>query len=108
MNAETLTALKASIAKWERNAEAKTLAGYKTGPNDCPLCKLYFWRGCISCPVFEKTGAKGCELSPYEDAWTAYDHWERKPKDAERRDSARAAARDEVAFLKSLLPEEKP
>ena len=41
MDAKTLEALKASIAKWERNAEAKTPAEYKITSDDCPLCKLF-------------------------------------------------------------------
>jgi hypothetical protein len=86
MDAKTLEALKASIAKWERSAEAKTPAGYKTGQKDCPLCVLFFWK----------------------DAWKAYANWDLFPKSSKRRDRAHAAARDEVTFLKSLLPEETP
>lgn len=108
MNAQTIEALKASIAKWERNAEAKTPRGYKTGPESCALCKLFFWKDCDGCPVAQNTGSLFCNGSPYEHAWEAYAVWRIYPKDAERRDRAHAAARDEVAFLKSLLPEATP
>jgi hypothetical protein len=103
MNAQTLEALEASIAKWERNAEAKTPAGYKIGESDCPLCALFIYPDrCEGCPVFERTGERFCRDTPYIHA-SALRTWWSEGDDAFR-NRARAAARDEVAFLKSLLP----
>jgi len=108
MNAQTLEALKASIAKWERNAEAKTPDDYKTGQDDCPLCKLFIAVSdldmCVGCPVAEKTGEDGCSGTPYLRAWQARSKWSFEPKSTKHRAASHAAARDEVAFLKSLLP----
>lgn len=106
MDAKTLEALKASIAKWERNAEAKTPAEFKIGEADCPLCELFIYPDrCEGCPVFEKTGERFCKGTPYINAHSAAYEWRIGSKAAA--DRAHAAARDEVAFLKSLLPEEK-
>jgi len=103
MNAQTLEALKASIAKWERNAEAKTPAEYRTGESDCPLCALFIYPDrCEGCPVFEKTGERFCKGTPYIDASSARTWW--GFGDGIAADRAHAAARDEVAFLKSLQP----
>lgn len=104
MDARTHKALMASIAKWERNAEAKTPDDYLTGPEDCALCMLFFSKDCHGCPVSARTGESTCYGSPYGDAflaWLAWSRWER----GEPALAAHAAARKEVAFLKSLLPE---
>jgi hypothetical protein len=107
MDAKTLEALKASIAKWERNAEAADVFEFKISEKDCPLCAMFkIWPDeCDGCPVFEKTGAKFCRETPYISAATARRDWRYGDGPADR---AHAAARDEVAFLKSLLPEETP
>lgn len=112
MNAETLTALKASIAKWERNAEAKTPDNFKVSPEACPLCSLFNAIDtpdedvCAGCPISTKTGKTYCEGTPYMPAWKAWFSWTKQPRQPDFRHNAHAAARDEVAFLKSLLPEE--
>jgi hypothetical protein len=106
MNAETLTALRASIAKWERNAEAKKPAVYKIGEADCPLCALFIYPDrCEGCPVFEKVGERFCRGTPYIAASATRVTWNEHPSSEYFRDCAHAVARDEVAFLKSLLPE---
>jgi hypothetical protein len=105
MDAKTLEALKASIAKWERNAEAKTADEYMTGWDNCPLCLLFIDDDCVGCPV-AKAGNKGCFGTPYYKAEDTHELWKHGNK--QHRDAAHAAARDEVAFLKSLLPEETP
>lgn len=106
MDAKTLEALKASIAKWERNAEAKTPAEFKIGEKDCPLCDLFRPNLCDGCPVANSTDEIFCCGTPYNLAATAKYDWIRGFKSAAHR--AHAAARDEVAFLKNLLPEETP
>jgi len=107
MNAKTLEALKASIAKWERNAEATAATDFKIRDRDCPLCELFNTSPdrCKGCPVFETTGEKFCRKTPYIEACAARDYWIGGLGDSKvPRARAHAAARDEVAFLKSLLP----
>jgi hypothetical protein len=109
MDAKTLEALNASIAKWERNAEAKSPEDAKLGSEYCPLCHL-FANGsekspCEGCPVKLKTGLGGCEETPYWAADWAHDDWLDGDATAE---DFHAAARKEVDFLKSLLPTSEP
>lgn len=101
MNAQTIEALKASIAKWERNAEAKTPTKYKISEYDCPLCSLFISKDCVGCPVSERSGKALCYGTPYRPAMHAWFDWSDGTTDA---GLCHAAARDEVAFLKSLLP----
>lgn len=107
MNKKTLKALNESIAKWERNAKAETPANYLTTPADCPLCELFFGypKYCEGCPVAECTGEAVCDGSPYDDAAKAGKNWTDHPQSNAYRYAARAAARKEVRFLRSLLPE---
>lgn len=109
MNETTLEALRASIAKWEANAEAKHWTEYKSSGGDCPLCLLFNKiddaPGCDGCPIFEKAGKRFCVNTPYVHAAAAFSRWADRPHSVERRDIARERARDEAAFLRSLLPE---
>lgn len=104
MNAKTLKALKGSIAKWERNAEAETPDQYLVGGDTCPLCQLFTDPFCSGCPVAKATHGIACSNSPYYAAHDAWREWGRAPFSEDRRDSAHEAANVEVAFLKSLLP----
>lgn len=126
MTPETLAALKASIAKWKRNAVAKTPEEYLIGAANCPLCVLFknsecLGGWCIGCPVFEATGNILCDSTPYDNAHDAHTIW--LDNDAPLRhhvagveqgrwavellrDDAHRAALAEVAFLESLLPDE--
>lgn len=112
MDARTLEALKASIAKWEKNAEAETPEEYLLGNKTCSLCQIFNnWKeqagnlGCAGCPVGD-AGFLYCEGSPYESAIEAYHEWD-DAHDGGQRAAARAAALAEVAFLKSLLPSDE-
>lgn len=104
MDANTLTALQASIAKWERNAEAKTPSQYLVDWRDCPLCLLFFHDDCKGCPVAAKTGEEECVGSPYGAAHRAWENWPTHGDSKGPAYAAHTAARAEVAFLKSLLP----
>jgi hypothetical protein len=53
---------------------------------------------CGGCPVYAKTQASGCALTPYDDYLLA----EETRNDGGKTD----AAESELAFLKSLLPDE--
>lgn len=106
----TLKALKESIEKWERNAVAETPDGFTTGPGGCALCERFWDDFCQGCPVRAFTGAGDCHDTPYDAALNAKNDWlfsQPWPdgRDSERRAAAHAAAREEVAFLRSLLPE---
>lgn len=107
MDDKTLNALKQSIEKWERNAVAETPDDYTTGVESCALCRMFWRSSCRGCPVSEATGETHCFNSPHSDAAYAGDDWLHYPSDATLRDAAHAAARAEVAFLRSLLPQEE-
>lgn len=103
MDEKTLTALKQSIEKWERNAIAETPDDYTKGVSSCPLCQLFWERDCVGCPVMDRTGNEFCIGSPYDEE--AHEDWFSAPEDESLRNAAHAAARAEAAFLRSLLPD---
>jgi hypothetical protein len=108
MTKKVLNALKGSIKKWEKIVAGK---GVDEGSSNCPLCRLYGDWECKGCPVFEKTNKKDCENTPYykwmlhqskmHDAWLLVETLEIQCKICER------FAKQELEFLKSLLPKEK-
>ncbi len=102
MNKETLVALKGSIRKWERIVAGK---GIDLGTENCPLCKLFYKKGCIGCPVKEETGFNWCFLTPY-DEWLLHHELEHgKPVILKVKcDTCKKLAERELKFLKSLLP----
>lgn len=97
MDERTLEALKASIAKWERNAQVDYLSDAKVNGSDCPLCGLFVDDDCIGCPVHEST-RNSCHGTPYDEAWL-------QKSLRHNLEAFRKAALAEVEFLKSLLPE---
>ena len=62
-----LEALKGSIVKWNKII---TGAGVDTGPDNCPLCMLYF-PACDKCPICIETDEMCCDLTPYV-AWEGH------------------------------------
>jgi hypothetical protein len=122
MDTKTLKALEDSIEKWKKNVAAESPADVTTGWRECPLCLLYnnldkrdnaiaewYATRCHGCPVFEQTRQQGCHGSPYNDAEDAHDDWVYHLASAEEdkyRDAFRAAAKLELKFLESLLPEQ--
>jgi len=109
MDAETLEALKGSIAKWEG-----IVAGIDVdrGARNCPLCQKYPNLGCDGCPVAERTGYANCSDTPYQSQWMRLKEPDVsgcgcascKGERVALTDVARAAAQAEVDFLRSLLP----
>jgi hypothetical protein len=105
MDAETLTALQGSIAKWQAIVDG---TGEDLGCENCPLCAKFNRAhlqldsdddeygdydgpvNCAGCPVAEATGRDFCDGSPYEQYLDLT-----RPLDV---------AAQELAFLKSLLP----
>ncbi len=103
MDERTLTALKASIAKWERNVQAEKLEDARIDVRSCPLCRLFFYARCVGCPVADAVNNTVCDDTPYENASEAWYNWVIGIATAS---DFRAAAQAEVDFLKSLLPED--
>ena len=98
MTESTLEALNKSIDKWERLASNGYDEETRITAKECPLCRRFRKNGvlrCWLCPVYEKTKRSLCQGTPYEDA-VLFLHY--------KRDDFRRAARDEVDFLRSLLP----
>jgi|SRR5882757_5447457 len=95
MDELTLSALKASIVKWEHRAHGNYL---RANALNCPLCTLFIRatdreeEDCAGCPVFAQTGHQYCEGTPCEEYFD--------------NEMASLVAEREVFFLKSLLPSE--
>ncbi len=51
MDADTLTALQASIAHWEENSLAESPVQELTSADACALCELFMDNDCSGCPV---------------------------------------------------------
>jgi hypothetical protein len=109
MDPETLEALKGSIAKWERVVTKGT-----DGTNwmDCPLCDLFWENGCMGCPVRDRTKQRVCLGSPFEVYAdlrdTLIEDDEIDPNQVGKHPGVIASAKDELDFLKSLLPRQLP
>lgn len=108
MPKKTLTALKQSIAHWERHANGKARKKEEIYAQDCALCKIFYKRiddqkiCCAGCPVRQKTGKPICQGSPWMDARA---NW--RLTMGEQSPAFHAAAMKMVNFLKSLLPKVK-
>lgn len=111
MDAGTLEALRGSIAKWEGIVAGTEI---DKGPDNCPLCLKFngmvnpaAQSGCRGCPVRERTGEWGCQGSPYEDYENLAAEIDKFGDPVEPDPEKLAAlAREELDFLKSLLPSE--
>lgn len=104
MDARTLKALKGSIKHWQENSKAKTTDDASTSYLMCPLCSEFIKQGCRGCPVMVATGQTSCEGSPYSEADESLMDWKFGKG---RREAFIAAAKEELKFLKSLLPKEE-
>lgn len=108
MDEKTLEALRGSIAKWEKIVAGSEIDRYSS---NCPLCHAFCHthqdRLCTGCPVEQRTGEGGCNLSPY-DAWDDYHERIMDPEQPRTAfdDKSRELAQAELDFLKSLLPAE--
>ena len=116
MNKKTLTALKESILIWEMREKGSVV------DEEEPLCVLFHSdEECTKCPIFKHTGKEGCINTPYNDweehskncfvmddienACVSYDNCDEGANGACR--TYMRLAGKELAFLKSLLPEEE-
>lgn len=105
MTTVALKALKLSIAHWQRLASGNRKRGEKPITKNCALCALFIEQdgdaSCEGCPIFESTEERFCNGTPYRIAYrSSDDHGLDSPL-------FHAAARKELAFLKSLLPKKE-
>ena len=112
MKAATLKALRLSIKKWERIVEG---TGYDAGTDNCALCQRFTTEYCTTesgketCPVAIKAKRVGCVGTPYlKFAALATNYANNLGAGIRIAESGQAkkAAKVELAFLKSLLPDE--
>jgi hypothetical protein len=103
MDAKTLEALDASIAKWDRVAENGDANTFITS-SACPLCDIFInpLGACAGCPVQRATRQVGCGGSPWDDAYRQQTFL--KFVDSTAVDEFRAAAAREALFLRALRP----
>ena len=98
-----LQALKDSIGHWEELSRAVSLPPYPSAKN-CPLCREFCHDcDCSGCPVYERTGHHMCRNTPYDLAARMWCDWDRHINSNNARDRFRAAALEELTFLRSLL-----
>jgi hypothetical protein len=105
-----LAALRESIRKWEylhrwiRNHPDSDPP--KSYAESCALCHLYYNEDggemCADCPVFKKTGKGHCQDTPFVEYVRSTPSYF-SDYDGDRKE-ALVAARKEIKFLKSLLP----
>ena len=106
MSPDTAQALKESALAWRIRA-----AGIISKPKaqNCPLCKLHNTpthsdsSNCLKCPIYQKTGDRFCEGTPYKH----YSNYCRFLENLSDKDIAEMKiwADQEYRFLLSLFPE---
>ena len=108
MDKETEAALRESIKHWEENVAAKKVEDTGVAASDCALCIKFFDDGlCNGCPVKQHTSRVRCKETPFYRAWIAENNWFVNPGSEKAAAAFKAAAQEELDFLKSLLPKEK-
>jgi hypothetical protein len=102
MNKKTLKALKGSIKHWEDNVKrSEKNEVLLLSDKNCPLCHLFIYERCAKCPIYLRTKAEWCHNTPF-----------RKVSSIVRRGEINGnlvveACKEELKFLKSLLPKTK-
>lgn len=113
MDKRTLTALKTSIAHWQEISVATRKTMPRIGGNTCALCIEFNHRksdeDCLGCPVREKTNYPYCQNSPYEKVEELFSNFGAQTliDDNTHISTFRRAAKRELDFLISLLPEDE-
>lgn len=100
MDKETLAALKGSIKKWEDIRDGKEA---DEGPDNCPLCELFFKRRCAGCPIADEVEEPTCHGTPYP----LFNHCGNRECEGTKMAKCPECievAQKEVDFLKGLLP----
>ena len=102
MTPGALKALRGSIKKWQSVVAGTMAPTDALSCHTCPLCHLFHDKSpgwCQGCPVKLTTGLDTCQGTPFYDYHKAVKHNDSK--------AMTAAARAELAFLRSLLPRPK-
>lgn len=100
--------LRVSIEHWERMATGSPHPGEYPSARDCALCARWLFDDCgfraDRCPVYQATGRRACERSPYLAAFHAAEDFGLRSAQFIR------AAKTELTFLRDLLAraKEKP
>jgi len=111
MTPEAQKALVESIVKWEKNTKVQELGEISIGTKSCPLCVLYWRKGCEGCPIAKATGTHSCIGTPYDlvvkwidrkNVWKIYNADDFAEENV-LLEQFRAIAEEEVKFLQSLL-----
>ena len=115
-----LTALELCVQHWARlneyvygldePVEEIEREGYTA--SECALCGLYYKRdrypckSCFECPIYEKTGEKFCEATPYDKAVDQLAYAEAgEPWETEVSNGKEAPVIEMLKFLKELRDE---
>lgn len=103
MDEETLAALRGSIKKWEDIVASRAI---DKGKGNCPLCLMFFSDYCRGCPVEAKTNRDCCSGTPYTHWLDVEPEWYNDDGTYIHTEESLAAAKAELDFLRSLLPQE--
>jgi hypothetical protein len=103
MNGRTKEALLGSILKWQK---VLNRTGLEESASNCPLCQLFHSNDCNSCPVKKAAKARFCDKTPFIDWYAACDNDAATNLDIKLTRAQREAAKAELNFLLSLLPED--
>jgi hypothetical protein len=95
---EVENALEGSVKKWQDIVDG---VREDEGSDNCSLCSLFVKEACIGCPVYEYTGFKYCDGSPY-DEWRDLERDTIYNINGNIDKEAVMAAQAEVNFLKML------
>lgn len=125
MDDRALTALKESIKVWEeklvrfdrigQEAEEDHSLDFLVSASACPLCRIYNTLdkrvnriACRGCPVYNETGEQFCVGSPFEaiDDILEYNN-DGEDVSLDTWNELRDLILKEIAFLKSLLPNDQ-
>lgn len=101
-----------SIQKWQDIVDG---VGVDDGAKNCALCEMFsenlpVIKICVGCPVWKKTGERCCADTPYDDWMEIQEAREKRDRDYDSLwecfdEKSKEAAKKELEFLKSLLPE---
>lgn len=95
---KTMNAIEGSVKKWEDVVLGKIK---ERGPNNCPLCELFFENpSCSGCPIAEKPRYDRCLNTPYT-KWIETSDYNNGRYVASL--DAYKTALDEIEFLKNIL-----
>jgi len=92
-------AIKGSIEKWKKIVDG---TGVDEGVRNCPPCMEFYQKDCIGCPIFEDTGFRYCEKTPYI-AWSKNADFTPGVSGRVTDDKSLQSAKNMLTYLESLL-----